>query len=153
MAFGKWNTSGELTWANGDTLTHTDLNDSIDETTPPIGAVMAWFKSLTGVPATLPSGWVECNGQTLSDADSPLNGRVIPNLNGDDAFLRGDATSSSSATAGVANATSGTNTTGAHSYHGAGVNNTESHTQSLGDHAHTLTGMNYYTTVWIMRIK
>ncbi len=27
-------------------------------------------------------GWVECNGQTLSDADSEYNGAVLPDLNG-----------------------------------------------------------------------
>jgi len=47
----------------------------------PIGSVIAWHKSLTGVPA-LPDGWVECNGQTLDDEDSLLHGQVIPNLNG-----------------------------------------------------------------------
>ena len=30
----------------------------------------------------LPSNWVECNGQTLSDSESPFNGQVIPNYNG-----------------------------------------------------------------------
>jgi hypothetical protein len=49
-------------------------------TSPPIGSIIAWNKNGGGVPA-LPVGWVECNGQTLSDAQSPLNGQVIPNLN------------------------------------------------------------------------
>ena len=47
----------------------------------PIGGILAWLKSFTNTPA-LPLGWVECNGQTLNDADSVYNGRVIPNLNG-----------------------------------------------------------------------
>jgi hypothetical protein len=47
----------------------------------PVGTIMAWAKSLPGVPA-LPDGWVECIGQTLSDPESPLHGTVIPNLNG-----------------------------------------------------------------------
>jgi hypothetical protein len=58
----------------------------------PIGAILPWAKSITGVP-TLPSNFVECSGQTLSDADSPLNGQTIPNLNGDARFLYGAATS------------------------------------------------------------
>lgn len=66
----------------------------------PIGAIIAWHKSLTGTPA-IPAGWVECNGQTLSDAGSPYNGQVIPNLNGTPSggysgggrFLRGGTTS------------------------------------------------------------
>ncbi|MCX6353920.1 MAG: hypothetical protein NTZ78_03310 [Candidatus Aureabacteria bacterium] len=46
----------------------------------PIGTILAWHKDLTGVPA-LPSGWLECNGQTVADAASPINGQVLPNLN------------------------------------------------------------------------
>lgn len=50
---------------------------------PPIGSVISWLKNLgTTHTPTLPDGWVECNGQTLSDSDSPYNGDVIPNLNG-----------------------------------------------------------------------
>lgn len=50
---------------------------------PPIGSVLAWLKSLgTTHTPSLPDGWVECNGQTLSDSDSPYNGDTIPDLNG-----------------------------------------------------------------------
>jgi hypothetical protein len=48
---------------------------------PPIGCVLPWLKTLTGCPA-LPDGFVECNGQTLDDADSPFDGVTIPDLNG-----------------------------------------------------------------------
>ncbi len=58
----------------------------------PIGSIIAWHKSLTGGPS-LPDGWVECAGQTLSDVDSPYNGQVIPDLNSGGRFLRGSATS------------------------------------------------------------
>jgi microcystin-dependent protein len=58
----------------------------------PIGSVVAWLKSYANTPA-LPTGWVECNGQTLSDADSVFNGQAIPNLNGANRFLRGNSTS------------------------------------------------------------
>ena len=61
--------------------------------TIPIGATTDWFKSISGVPQTLADGWVECNGQTLSDADSPMNGQVIPNINGSNQFVRGNSTS------------------------------------------------------------
>ena len=47
----------------------------------PIGSVLDWYKSLSGIVA-LPWGWVQCDGQTLVDSQSPLNGIVIPNLNG-----------------------------------------------------------------------
>ena len=41
----------------------------------------------------LPDGYVECNGQVLSDADSPFDGATIPDLNGNNNFLRGGSTS------------------------------------------------------------
>jgi hypothetical protein len=47
----------------------------------PVGTIMAWDKSRTGTPA-LPANFVECNGQTLNDAESPYNGQVVANLNG-----------------------------------------------------------------------
>lgn len=57
----------------------------------PIGSIQAWHKDLSGV--SLPDGWVECNGQLLSDPESPLNGETIPDLNGESRFLRGSSTS------------------------------------------------------------
>lgn len=54
----------------------------------PVGSIMAWHKSLAGTPA-LPTDWVECNGQVLSDPDSPYDGEAIPDLNGQARFLRG----------------------------------------------------------------
>ncbi|HMV67289.1 MAG TPA: tail fiber protein [Myxococcota bacterium] len=58
----------------------------------PVGTIVAWHKSLAGTPS-LPTGWAECNGQTLSDAASPYNGLALPDLNGGARFLRGSATS------------------------------------------------------------
>lgn len=58
----------------------------------PIGTVKAWHKSFTNTPA-LPWGWIQCDGQTLSDTDSVYDGQVIPNLNGLGHFIRGSATS------------------------------------------------------------
>src|SRR5580765_4404485 len=60
--------------------------------TVPVGAIVAWHKTFTHTPA-LPAQFVECNGQTLSDASSVYNGQVIPNLNGNNNFLRGNSTS------------------------------------------------------------
>lgn len=42
---------------------------------------------------TLPDGWIECDGSVLSDSDSPYNGATIPDLNGDNKFLRSSDTS------------------------------------------------------------
>lgn len=66
----------------------------------PLGAVIATMPHLTGAYACTATtaadsnGFVQCNGQTISDATSPMNGAVIPNIN-DDAFIRGNATSGS----------------------------------------------------------
>ncbi len=62
---------------------------------PPIGSIMAWYKDFNAVLTPLPSGWVEANGQTITDAESPfnaLNGEfTVPDLNGERRFLRGGA--------------------------------------------------------------
>ncbi len=58
----------------------------------PIGTIMAWAKDISGVPA-LADSWVECNGQTINDPQSLLNGQIIPDLNGQNRFLRGSGNS------------------------------------------------------------
>tara|TARA_Y100000310_G_scaffold151386_1_gene150985 strand:- start:1718 stop:2182 length:465 start_codon:yes stop_codon:yes gene_type:complete len=58
----------------------------------PIGGVVAWLSNIAGVP-NLPEGWALCDGSTISDGNSPLNGQTIPDLNGDNRFLRGNSTS------------------------------------------------------------
>ncbi len=58
----------------------------------PIGSIVAWHRDLPYTPS-LPDGWVECNGQTLNDSDSPLDGQTIPDLNGEGRFLRGGPSS------------------------------------------------------------
>lgn len=79
--------SGTAIYSNGELLTM------------PIGIIIPWHKSMTGVPGTLPVGWLECNGQTVSDASSPLNGQALPDLNsqlwggGRGHYLRGGTTS------------------------------------------------------------
>jgi len=75
-------------------LTGTTLveNTSRSQGDVPIGGVIPWLKSFTGV-YSYGVGWVECNGQVLNDPQSSLNGQTIPNLNGNNNFLRGNATS------------------------------------------------------------
>lgn len=58
----------------------------------PIGSVFAWLKSFTNTPG-LPDGWVECDGSVLDDSDSVYDGETIPDLNGDNIFVRGNSTS------------------------------------------------------------
>ena len=67
----------------------------------PIGAVVGTFPNLAGtyVCATTTAadsvGYVKCNGQTIVDATSPMNGVVIPNIN-NSIFLMGSTTAGSS---------------------------------------------------------
>ena len=124
--------------------------------TVPIGGVIAWFKNIAGV-GSLPDCFVECNGQVLSDADSPINGETIPDLNGSiggSQFLRGATTSG-----GTGGSDTHTHSTGgpsgtilcddsqlqADQYPGS---QTHTHTTTAGS---TLPA--YYDTVFIMRIK
>jgi hypothetical protein len=68
--------------------------------TCPIGGIIAWDKSLGGVTPAMTDEYVEANGQSLSDANSPLNGQTMPPLNSTTMprFLRGSQTSGSTNT-------------------------------------------------------
>jgi len=63
----------------------------------PIGGTSGWLKSFTGVPNLATQGrdeWVEVNGATINDVESPLNGQTLPDLNASNyKFLRGNDTS------------------------------------------------------------
>jgi len=50
----------------------------------PLPIFNQYHKSYTNA-TPISDEWVECNGQTLADSDSPFNGLVVPNLNGDPA--------------------------------------------------------------------
>jgi len=122
-------------------------------TTVPIGAIIPWAKSLTGVPS-IPYGFVECNGQTLNDTRSPLHGQTIPNLNGEHRFLRGNNTSGSTDGSEMHNHTGTTGT--AQNWDGRvvewGTGMSTGHTHSfITDNAYHLPP--YYSVVWIMRVK
>mgnify|MGYP001564453714 CR=1 FL=1 len=114
----------------------------------PIGSIIAWAKNLTGVPA-LPTNYVECNGQTLSDSGSPLSGQVIPNLNasggGTKRYLRGSTTSG--ATGGFESLSNSSFSTGPAGgfFYDAGP------TYSGVPTGDTLSP--FYEIVWIMRVK
>lgn len=79
----------------------------------PIGTIMCWCKTLTGVPSTLTPGWVECDGvQKTVPSTSPYadgnNHFTPPNLNVD-YFLYGWSGSGSYNSAGAHSHTLGTN--------------------------------------------
>lgn len=157
----------EITSGNG--ITTTNFNITLGCLVP-VGAVIAFLKSLTSCPA-LPDNFVECNGQTLSDAESPFDGVTIPNLNasggGTQRYLRGATTSGS--TGGADSVTLTTTELPAHNHSiaksGQAVGNDGSYpvcdstTSGSINTANNGTGSafsilnSYYTVVWIMRIK
>ncbi len=49
----------------------------------PVGTIAAWHRHVkgTGNPLPVPKGWVECDGSSITDPDSPLVGYSVPNLN------------------------------------------------------------------------
>lgn len=133
---------------------------TIASVSPPIGSILPWHKSFANTPA-LPSGWLECNGQTISDAGSPYNGQTLPNLNSNTQdgstssgmFLRGASTSGTmQADATAVNGLSTDATKGTdHSGYGT--------TQKAGTTIGTLSSTDpetrpaNMTVVWIIRIK
>jgi len=140
-------------------------------TVPPIGAIVAWNKSMTGVPATLPSGWRECDGSAVSDGDSPMDGQNMPDLNGGE-FLRGDTTSEGtggSATMAHTHILGHTeassleftsskigwtgNTSALEVVDAGGAETDEIVTGSTAGASNTENRPPYYNVVWIMRIK
>jgi hypothetical protein len=117
----------------------------------PIGGGLAWLKSLGGNTPALPTEFVECNGQTLSDAQSIYNGQVMPNLNsGTKRFVRG---SSTSGTAGGAD--SHTHATGAQASNGGYVQDPCFYNPVCPTYP-MLSANNippYYEVVYVVRVK
>ena len=107
---------------------------------------MSWLKTFTNTPQTLPTGWVECNGQTISDADSVYNGQAIPNLNGNNQFLVGNSTSGVTGGASsndLAHTHSVSGTTGSHAITSAEM---AAHTHNIGDGTNHYLPKTTYTT-------
>lgn len=124
----------------------------------PIGSVLPWLKSYTNTPS-LPDNFVECNGQTLSDADSVYNGQVIPDLNGDNRFLRGNSTSGGSGGSETKDVTHthsiperGVSTNPKLMGHNVASQYYEVTTASGGSATQDIMPP-YYNVVWVMRIK
>lgn len=108
----------------------------------PVGGVMFYAKSMAGTPA-LVKGFVEMNGQTLSDPESIYNGLVIPNVNGDPSgadtfsngkvavFLRG----------GTVSGTYQANQNKSHTHvQNAHTHTQNSHTHTQNSHTHSVSG-------------
>jgi hypothetical protein len=140
-----------------------ELNANFDyvfEIQSPVGSVVAWLKNYTNTPA-LPDNWVECNGQTLSDADSVYNGQTIPDLNGDNRFLRGNSTSGD--TGGTENNNHQHNVATETRFFcsiSGGSNETRLDVNMINPNSNNLiktTNLDnrppYYNIVWVMRVK
>lgn len=127
----------------------------------PIGGIIPWAKTITGVPA-LPACWQECDGSVISDAESPMNGQNTPNLNTTQRFLRGASTSGGTGGADTVAHT--------HDYSGTTASNanqqnfTSAGSTSAGTHTHAYSGTSgaasdannlpaYYQVVYIIKIK
>lgn len=59
-----------------------------------VGTIKAYHKAMSGIPSNnFTAFWAECDGSTLSDSESPLDGVALPDLLTPSSFLRGDETS------------------------------------------------------------
>ena len=121
----------------------------------------------------LPDGWLEVNGQTVSDADSPYNGQALPDLNGESGtnrFLRGSTTSGTEDGSETHNHQwANTGSSNGVATEGTGFDKFDKSWDSSGnskdldaDHSYlkgeywttkVSTLPSYYEVVWIMRIK
>lgn len=134
-----------------------------------VGEIRGWAKTLTGV-GNLPVGWVECNGQTLNDPQSPVNGQTIPNLNasggGTKRYLRGSTTSGTTGGADTVTLTSTELPAHTHTIaidntggFGTGVVTTggtqdDTRTTSSTGSGSAFSILNsYYEVVWVMRVR
>lgn len=59
----------------------------------PIGSIIAYYDNLYDTLRDLPSGFVRCDGQVLDDPDSPFDGKIIPDWNGDSRIMKGGSAS------------------------------------------------------------
>jgi len=62
-----------------------DVQATLGEGAVPIGAVIDWWRPDNTW--EVPDGFAICDGSRVNDADSPLNGKTLPNLK--DRFIRG----------------------------------------------------------------
>lgn len=125
---------------------------ALDLTDAPLKSTIFWPKSF-GTATVLPTGWIECNGQAITDPDSPLVGQTAPDLNGAldgiKKFLRGSSTSGTTGGAesfSYSHSHTKSGSGGFQQYDPGGFGmTTASLTQSILPP--------YYEGVWIMKIK
>lgn len=160
--------AGQVIVHEGRALKNTGSSwEAFNDTAVPIGGIIAWDKSMNSTP-TLPEPFAECNGQTINDPESPYDGQTLPDINGNNRFLRGN--SSSGGTGGSASVSLSVSELPSHSH---GVNKDSSDSSYVsGDIISTGASNNgtfqthntgssysheneppYYDVVYVIRIK
>ena len=144
--------------ANGTTELYINI---IQDDRDAIGTIKAYHKNMTGLPANnFTAFWVECEGQVLSDTESPLDTQTIPDLNTGAVeenysyFLRGHSTSGLTETSQNKAHTHTINSSGSSGSppevsSGAISSSTVTTNSSGGAEARPMA----FTVVWIMKIK
>ena len=143
-------------------VTYDKLSSNVQGMFVPIGGIIPFLKSLSGVPS-IPSNFLECNGQVVNDADSPLNGVTLPNLNQNYTILYGDTSSGNTKSedylpnhnhdiqlyvvSGASAYNKPASVSGTSGYASDGLNTTDIQNKTSG------TAFNGYSVVWIIRIK
>jgi|TARA_R100000789_G_scaffold73271_1_gene68965 hypothetical protein len=127
----------------------------------PIGGMIPWLSNITGVP-NLPVGWKLCDGTAVNDALSPMNGQTIPDLNGDNRFVRGsDTAGGTGGSATSAHTHSISNAGKIQTSYGANIDNYSPFQVGVDSTAPTVATQStspsilptYINVVWIIRIR
>ncbi len=124
----------------------------------PIGGIIPWHKSALD-DQRLHSSWIECTGGTVGNVKSPIYGKSVPNLNGDNRFIRGNSTSNSMGGSAIHVHSFSVNTNGPSDFTDIDAQNPNGTVASAG-HAHLIEGETdtvshvppYVDMVYIMRI-
>lgn len=93
----------------------------------PVGTIVDWYRPGPSTP--VPTSWKVCDGSTVTDAASPLNGQAVPNLVG--RFTRG---------IGLADATGATGGADSQLVTLSHNHSVPGHTHSIPDHSHAFSG-------------
>lgn len=114
----------------------------------PVGGVIDWYRPDPSTP--IPAGWAVCDGQTVSDPESILDGQPTPNLVG--RFVRGLDPAAMTATAyGAGTATPLPDAGGQDSVDLTHAHGVAAHSHSLPGHTHPISsaGSGHQHTAWI----
>ena len=120
-----------------------------------VGTIKA-IGGVTGTTANYTAFWQLCDGTTVSDAESPLNGQAIPDYNADGRFLQGaDAAGGTGGAAAMAHTHTITPDGSKASYHGVGAGYDDSVSVPLTSSAASNTENRppFVSVIWIMKKK